>query len=63
MVLFLFLAYIQFIANMETIVVLVLCDMFGSGGANQSDIYPKMLLSSGFPVNPKIMYDVCFARS
>lgn len=44
------------------IVVLVLCYTFGSGGANQSDVYPKMLLDSGFPVNPKIMY-VCFERS
>lgn len=40
------------------IVVLVLCYMLGSGGANQSDIYPKMLLGSGLPGNPKIMY-VC----
>lgn len=51
-VLFLFLAYVQFITNMSATVVLVLCYMFASGGANQSDL----LLDSGMTVNAKITY-------
>lgn len=56
------LVYHQHVGNCGFGSLLDLWYVFGPEGANQSDIYPKMLLGSGLSVNSKPVYG-CFVRS
>lgn len=52
----------QHVGNCGFDSLLDLWHLFGPEGANQSDIYPNMVLSSGLSVNSKPGYG-CFVRN